>query len=71
MKFKIKKPLSTDAGSYGGMQDVVWGSIVEAVYQSDKKTCILVSGKEMINIGGLPESFNVNYKYLWGCFEEV
>lgn len=37
MKFKIKKPLSTDAGNYGGMQEVVWGSIVEAEYQSGKK----------------------------------
>lgn len=79
MKVKVIKPVSADAGTYGGMKDVEWGSVVEARWirpemasESDKPTNgVMIRGDEFIRIGGCPEAFKGNHEHMWGTFEVV
>ncbi len=71
MKFILNKSTSSEGGKYGGMKDVVYGSVVEASYMNEKKKAILVSGSEMKRIGGSEKAFDDRYQYTWADFEEV
>ena len=72
MKFKLTKPLSTDAGAYIGIDKSTfqWNTPVEGEYLCPKKKGILVLGKEFIRLGGLSTCFQEDTVYVWGCFEE-
>lgn len=72
MKVKLLKPVSTDAGIYGGLpvDKVEWGSEVDATY-CEKNRGVYIKGSEFIRLGGLDKDFNPDGIYLWGSYEEV
>ncbi len=72
MKIKIVKPVSTDAGIYGGLPEekVVWGKTVEGRYCNSVKG-VYIKGQHFIDMGGLETCFIPDKEYLWGSYEEV
>ena len=72
LKVKLLEPISTDAGTYGGMKDFQWGEVVEAVWMNDKRKGVYVKGSEFIRLGGCTEAFkHGKFKHAWGSFEIV
>lgn len=68
VKAHLLQPTSSDAGSYIGMRDVKWESIVEGELTGKNNNTLLVKGEEFIRVGGDPEMFVPELVYLWGCF---
>lgn len=71
MNFRLTKPTSSEGGRYNGIaSDFQWNTPVDAVYLCPKKKGVIVKGSEFIRLGGLPECFEEERDYIWGCFEE-
>lgn len=67
-KFKILKPVSTDAGVYGGLKDFPYGNIISAEYIDSKQKGIIIKGDEFIKLGACGKCFNSETDYIWGSF---
>ncbi len=62
---KLLKPLSTDAGEYGGMKNVNWGCDIQGTLTGKDNKTIMIKGSEFIRVGGSVDAFTPEVDYMW------